>query len=68
MYESPIEMIYTDIQTQIKEETDKCIYEAMQQCGIHVDKDELIKALQYDRRQYERGYLDGYADGMRDKQ
>lgn len=68
MYQSPIEMIYTDIQTQIKEEADKRIYEIMQQCGIHVDKDELIKALQYDRRQYERGYLDGYADGMRDKQ
>lgn len=68
MYQSPIEMIYTDIQTQIKEEADKSIYEAVQQCEIHVDKDELIKALQYDRRQYERGYLDGYADGMRDKQ
>lgn len=68
MYQSPIEVIYTDIQTQIKEEADKRIYEAVQQCDIHVDKDELIKALQYDRRQYERGYLDGYADGMRDKQ
>lgn len=68
MYESPIEMIYGDIQTQIKEEADKSIYESVQQCGIHVDKDELIKALQYDRRQYERGYLDGYADGMRDKE
>ena len=61
MYESPIEMTYRDIQTQIREETDKQIIEAVRQCGICVDKEELLKALQYDRRQYEKGYNDGLA-------
>lgn len=58
MYQSPIDVIYKDIQMQVKEQADKQIYEAVQQCGISVDKDELIKALQYDRGQYEKGYAD----------
>ena len=32
----------------------------VQERGIDVDKDELIKALQYDRGQYEKGYINGY--------
>lgn len=58
MYESPIDIVYKDIQMQVKEQADKQIYEAVQQCGISVDKEELIKALQYDRGQYEKGYAD----------
>lgn len=30
--------------------------------GIHVDKDELVKALNYDRHQYLKGYRDGLAE------
>ena len=59
MYESPIDVIYNDIQIQVIEHTEEQIYEAIQQCDIHVDKEELIKALQYDRKQYEKGYEDG---------
>lgn len=29
-----------------------------------VDKDELLKALQYDRGQYEQGYKDGYCEAI----
>ena len=35
--------------------------EAAQHFGIFVDKEELIKALQYDRNQYVKGYSDGRA-------
>ena len=31
---------------------------AVQSYGINVDKDELIRALQYDREQYYKGYAD----------
>lgn len=31
--------------------------------GIYVDKEELIKALRYDRQQYDKGYADGYSKG-----
>ena len=30
---------------------------------IDIDKDELIKALHYDRAQYDKGYADGHKDG-----
>jgi hypothetical protein len=32
--------------------------------GTDVDKEELIKALNYDRNQYQKGYLDGKNDTL----
>ena len=58
MYRSPIEIIYGQIQKQIEGD----IFRAVQSYDINVDKDELIRALQYDRNQYEKGYADGKAD------
>ena len=55
MYKSPIEIIYGQMQTNMEDN----IYEAIQKYNVNVDKDELIKALQYDRNQYEVGYQDG---------
>lgn len=39
---------------------DDMVFEAVAEVGIEVDRDELIKALAYDRGQYEKGYGDGY--------
>lgn len=55
MYKSPIELIYGGPQTRIEGE----VVRAVQNVGVNVDKDELIKALTYDRQQYEKGYADG---------
>lgn len=55
MYKSPIELIFGGLQTQIE----GGVMRAMQNVGVNVDKDELIKALAYDRQQYEKGYADG---------
>lgn len=63
MYESPIEMIQGIINEQMKQEEDRYVYEIEQQVGFHIDKDELIKALNYDRDQYNQGYADGKAVG-----
>lgn len=54
-YQSPIEIIMQEIQTQFDGE----VFKATQAYGINVDKDELIKALQYDRDQYNKGFADG---------
>ena len=59
MYKSPIEIITGKIQIQIDDE----IYRAVQNVGINVDKDELLKALEYDRRQFEKGWKEGFHDG-----
>ena len=56
MYESPISLLVSNMEHQIRDEQERCILEAVQRVGVAVDKEELIKALQYDRRQYESGY------------
>ena len=60
MYESPITKIVSDISSQVvKNQEDQLICEVRQKIGYDIDKDELIKALNYDREQYDKGYLDG---------
>jgi hypothetical protein len=54
MYKSPIDIIYGQMETQIEGE----IFHAVQKYGINVDKEELIRALEYDRGQYSKGYAD----------
>ncbi len=56
-YNSPIQIIQ-DIQNNIRENFDNKIYNAVIKYDIHVDKQELIKALEYDRNQYEQGFKD----------
>lgn len=58
MYSSPIELIYKDAQYRIEEG----IFKAIQDVDINVSRDELLKALAYDRHQYEKGYADALAD------
>lgn len=53
-YESPIRMIVGEMKTKMDNDT----LTAIQRYGIDVDKEELIKALNYDRGQYEKGYAD----------
>lgn len=60
MYESPVNIIYGEMQTQIEGD----VFKAIQNVGIDVNKEELIKALQYDRGQYEKGYSDGYTKAI----
>lgn len=59
MYNSPIEKIYSELQTQMVQEDENMVMKAIRKVGVNVDKGELIKALQYDRNQYEKGYEDG---------
>lgn len=62
MYKAPIELISSPPKLDIDGE----IYKAVVQCGVTVDKDELIKALQYDRDQYNKGYADAKAEVARE--
>ena len=54
MYKSPIDLIVGKMNLQLEGEVCK----AVQNVGVDVDKDELLKALQYDRGQYQKGYND----------
>ena len=63
MCESPVS-IYDTISNMVEKEIDgNIIVEIKKQLGIDIDKGELIKAINYDRNQYKKGYQDGfYAD------
>lgn len=58
-YESPITQMMSEISNQmVKEREDKLLYEIRQTLGYNIDKNELVRALQYDRNQYQKGYED----------
>ena len=62
-YESPVDIIIIG-QMEINLQND--IIQAIQKIGIDINKEELIKALNYDRNQYETGYKDGYMKAKED--
>lgn len=63
-YKPPIEMIVTEMQTKYEKD---CV-SICQQYGFNVDKDELAKALAYDREQYDKGFKDGYNQALKEQQ
>lgn len=56
MYQSPITVFERKFENHIVDG----VYKAVKGFSIDVDKEELLKALQYDRGQYSKGYGDGY--------
>lgn len=62
MYEPPIELVVSQVQNEIIKSHDNQVYQAIVKTGVNVDKDELVKALAYDRDQYVKGYEDGMKD------
>lgn len=56
-YESPIRLI----EDTVKIEIENMVVRAVQNYDLTIDKDALIKALNYDREQYEKGFEDGKA-------
>lgn len=58
MYESPIKIIQ-QLHEQIQMDFENNIMKAVQSYAIDVNKEELLKALKYDREQYNKGYKDG---------
>ena len=62
-YKSPITLFQERMAFNIAEAIDVATVEAVARIGVDVDKDELIKALEYDRDQYNEGYRNGYCRG-----
>ena len=73
-YQSPIELIMSDMNTHIQNASlekemniENTILEAIEKVGVVIDKDELIRAIRYDRDQYQKGYDDRDAEIVRCK-
>lgn len=67
MYESPISFIESasdHFEMEIQKATNECVLQAVAKIGVVVDKEELIKALKYDREQYEKGFREGFEAGL----
>jgi len=58
-WESPA-TITQEISSQIARDTDDYIMSEIYKTGVTVNKEELIKAIKYDRDQYNKGYCDGF--------
>lgn len=63
MYESPI----TVFNGPPKFDMDGEILKAVFNVGVHVDKEELLRALRYDRDQYDKGFRDALDSMVRCK-
>ena len=62
-YESPILGAINQMVNNIQEQRDNAIMvQIREQIGVDVDKNELIRALNYDRDQFNEGYRKGYRD------
>jgi protoheme ferro-lyase len=58
-YESPIMFITEQMTTELHKQVEDNLYNIIQRYNISVNREELIKALKYDREQYELGFQDG---------
>lgn len=67
-YESPIKLKWEDVAEDCKNAlydqiNDAIVIKVRSVMGMDIDKEELAKALEYDRDQYYTGYDEGYNDG-----
>ena len=58
-YKSPIEITIGQFRWEQEKRIEGEVFSAIQEVGINVYREELVKALQYDRDQYYKGYKDG---------
>ena len=62
MYEPPITLkIAKEMREELVRNAEEIILKEIVRLGVNVDREELILALQYDRKQYEKGYADAIA-------
>ena len=62
MYESPIHLMIKEMAEQVAKQQDEMVFSAVQSVMPTVNREELLRALKYDRDQYEKGYTDGKRD------
>lgn len=68
-YKTPVQIIESTVETfeeEMQKNLDNQIMQAIKKVGVVVDKEGLIRAMSYDRRQYAAGYEDGYKKAVED--
>lgn len=62
-YDSPFELVMSDITAQMAKSVDETCWQAVQRVGINVDKEKLLIALKQDAERYREAYANGYDTG-----
>ena len=62
-YDSPFELVVSDITTQMAKSIDEMCWQAVQRVGINVDKEKMLLALHQDAERYRAAYANGYDTG-----
>lgn len=62
MYE-PIITLYEKASRELEQRKEDAVLAAIAEIGVQVNKDELIRALKFDRDQYNKGFADGVKEG-----
>ena len=62
-FDSPISVFVQRMVDDHLKQTEDAIMAEVEAVGVHVDKEELIRALNYERDQFHNGYLAGYNAG-----
>ena len=62
-YDSPFELVVSDIATQAARNIDEMSWQAVQRVGIDVNKEKLLSALNQDSERYRKAYKNGYDTG-----
>ena len=57
-FDFPVKIIESPMDIRVEKE----MFSAIKRVGVHVDKEELLRALNYERDQYAQGYQKGYCD------
>ena len=65
-YESPIKLCVEEMAIEAAKDMDDFVLQAIDRvCAtVTVDRDEVLRALRYDRDQYDKGFADGKAAAM----
>lgn len=62
-YDSPFELVMSNITTQMARNIDEMCWQAVQRVGVNVNKDTLLLALEYDSARYREAFRRGEETG-----
>ena len=62
-YQSPITLTYDELTSELIKQNEEAVLKAVMRCDVQIDKEELLKALKYDRDQFDKGFNTGFIEG-----
>lgn len=64
-YESPVQVFSNYVEDLVTQKENYIAMQVSEQMHVQVDREELVKALAYERDQYNEGYRNGFLEGYK---